>query len=87
MAVVRLAMACGVRPEWLAEGDGEMVDTNHWPFQMIDRELILALNEHDLGVVEGAILTALTNLHSPNQNGLQPYGNGVAKKTTRRKSA
>jgi transcriptional regulator with XRE-family HTH domain len=26
MAVVRLAMACGVRPEWLAEGDGEMID-------------------------------------------------------------
>jgi transcriptional regulator with XRE-family HTH domain len=26
MAVVRLAMACGVRAEWLAEGEGEMVD-------------------------------------------------------------
>jgi hypothetical protein len=29
--VVRLAMACGVRAEWLAEGEGEMVDRRASP--------------------------------------------------------
>lgn len=61
-AVVRLAKACGVRAEWLAEGHGDMIDPEAWPFGLVSREEILALDERALGIVEGAMLSALDRI-------------------------
>lgn len=78
MAVVRLARACGVRAEWLAEDDGEMVDAFTWPFALITRDDILALDENQLGIVEGAMLNALQRIHSPNPEDLKALqANGI----------
>jgi transcriptional regulator with XRE-family HTH domain len=41
-AVVRLAMACGVRPEWLAEEQGDMVDSYHIRDEHIRRLAMVA---------------------------------------------
>jgi transcriptional regulator with XRE-family HTH domain len=68
---VKIAMICGVRPEWLAEGEGEMVDVFAWPFQRIDRDRILCLDETDLAVVEGAIITALGHTKAPSTEALK----------------
>lgn len=90
MAVVRLARACGVRPEWLAEGEGEMVDAFTWPFTLVRREEILKLSENELYMVEGAMVATLQRIRSPNQSDLQMFdsAHGTAtKKRARRKSA
>lgn len=78
-ATVRLAMACGVRPEWLAEGEGEMVDTFTWPFKHVSREKILALDPDQLAYLEGRLAEALTNL-------VPATGPGTAKRVSYRDS-
>lgn len=87
MAVVRLAMACGVRPEWLAENKGEMVDPFAWPFTLITLEDILALDEKQLGIVEGAMLNALQRIHSPNQEDLEALRKHGAREQSRKSQA
>lgn len=72
-ATVRLAMACGVRPEWLAEDEGDMLDPRAWPFSLVTEEEILSLDDHQRGIVEGALLSALERIHSPNQQDLQRF--------------
>lgn len=74
-AAVRLAMACGVRPEWLAEGVGEMVDREAWPFSVVTRAEILALDKPDLDMVEGAMLATLERIHSPNAEDVERFRN------------
>lgn len=85
MAVVRLAVACGVRPEWLAEGTGEMVDRTTWPFPRVAKELIINLDEEQLAFVEGALVNALSMLDEPNPEDLAAFNSGRA--ATRRVSA
>lgn len=90
MAVVRLAVACGVRPEWLAEGEGEMVDKVSWPFPHVDKGTILALDDTDLAFVEGAIVNALSMLAPPNAEDLQRFEEASrlpVKKTSRKRKA
>ena len=90
MAVVRLAMACKVRPEWLAEGIGEMIDREAWPFPHVDKDEILALDEFEIPFVEGAMLHALALLHSPNPEDLERFiasRTGPRKRITTRKKS
>lgn len=89
MAVVRLAVACGVRPEWLAEGEGEMVDKVSWPFPHVDKGAILSLDEPQLSFVEGAIVNALSMLDPPNPEDLRRFQNArpVAKKGSGKRKA
>jgi transcriptional regulator with XRE-family HTH domain len=54
----QLARALKVRAEWLASGDGPMVDTG-WPFPRIDLQRVLRLSEADLAYVEGRLAAAL----------------------------
>lgn len=67
---VKIATACGVRPEWLAEGEGEMLDYFAWPFKKIDRDVILTLDDEDLAMVEGAVLNALMHTKKPTKEAL-----------------
>jgi hypothetical protein len=52
MAVVRLATACGVRAEWLAEGVGEMVEATEWPFSDELLRRVLRLDSEGLQKAE-----------------------------------
>lgn len=72
--VVRLAMACHVRAEWLAEGEGEMLDTFTWPFDRVDKDLVLALSERDLGHLEGVLSNELERLLAPTPDEVQRLG-------------
>jgi transcriptional regulator with XRE-family HTH domain len=90
IAAVRLAMACGVRPEWLAEGEGGMLDANAWPFQLVSLEEIQALDQRELGIVEGAMLAALDRIHPPNAEDLKRFQDAhapVSSKKAKRKAA
>jgi transcriptional regulator with XRE-family HTH domain len=90
MAVVRIAAACGVRPEWLADGKGEMIDKFAWPFTLVSRDEIAVLTEAQLGMVEGAMVATLERIHSPNAEDLQAFNERPArkvKKTSQRKRA
>jgi transcriptional regulator with XRE-family HTH domain len=82
VAAVRLAMACGVRPEWLAEGEGEMVDRKAWPFTLVTRDEILDLTAAQLGVVEGAMLAALARMQSVNAEDLQAFSKAHVRKVS-----
>lgn len=90
-AVVRLAMACGVRPEWLAEGEGHMVDPAAWPFELVTLAEILALTDKQRGIVEGAMLNALEKIHAPTAAEADLLNRKsrdlVTRKSTQRKSA
>lgn len=61
-ATVRLAKACGVRPEWLAEGEGDMLDASAWPFKRVPLTKVSVLESDDLSYVEGALAKALSDL-------------------------
>jgi transcriptional regulator with XRE-family HTH domain len=88
MAVVRLATACKVRPEWLAEGQGEMVDTFTWPFRRVPRERVLALSPDDLSYVEGKLEAALERCETGERtakSAAPPFGERIdAPVTTKR---
>lgn len=89
-ATVRLAVACGVRPEWLSEGQGEMLDTFTWPFQRIDKERVLALEVDDLAYVEGKLSAALEEVEQPSPEDLAAFvasHERKAKPTQRRRRA
>lgn len=90
MAAVRLAVACGVRPEWLAEGIGDMVDADAWPFELVTRDEILALEPRHLQMVEGAMLATLERIHSPNTEDVEAFAHAhtsKSRKSVRRKAA
>jgi DNA-binding XRE family transcriptional regulator len=90
MATARLAEVCGVRAVWLAEGEGEMVDRDAWPFPHVDKDEILALAESDLSLVEGAMLHALALIHSPNPEDVERFNansNRARKRATPRKKS
>jgi transcriptional regulator with XRE-family HTH domain len=89
-AVVRLAMACGVRPEWLAEGSGDMLDPDAWPFELVTLEDVLALDEKQRGIIEGAMLTALDRIRGPNPQDLERFNAShvrMKKPVTRKRAA
>lgn len=80
-AVVRLAMACKVRPEWLAENSGPMVEEGTtWPFTTVSRDTILELDEAQRAMVEGAMLNVLGQLRGvvqhPNQEDIERWAVG-----------
>lgn len=89
-AVVRLAMACGVRPEWLAEGEGDMLDPAAWPFELVTLDEILALTDRERGIVEGAMVNTLERLRVPTPDDIATFSasrTSVKKTASRRKAA
>lgn len=88
---VRLAMACGVRPEWLAEDAGPMVDHTTWPFRRIELETIQALEAEDRAYLEGVMSSALEKISTtltPEEIRLRhEMLHGTTRKQTRRKAA
>lgn len=73
MAAVRIANACGVRPLWLTDGEGEMVDRITWPFSRVQKDQILALNDDDRSFVEGKLSAALEQIGNPSPEDLQRF--------------
>lgn len=61
-----------------------------WPFTVVTREEILALDENQLGMVEGAMLATLERIHSPNPEDVATFNrerSSKKKRSVKRKSA
>lgn len=89
-AVVRLAVACGVRASWLADGEGDMVDPEAWPFPNVQRDLIRSLDETQVAVVEGAMINALSHILKASPKDVQAFTDAhgtTRKRTTKRRTA
>ena len=75
-ATVRMAMACGVRPEWLSEGTGPMREESAWPFKRVDLSRVLALEPTQLSYVEGRLEEALNNAIVPSPDDISRFRTG-----------
>lgn len=72
----QLAIACGVRPQWLASGEGPMVDSDTWPFRTVTRERLLALSPEDRAYVEGKLEAAIEGCEAATNSGTQQQTDG-----------
>jgi transcriptional regulator with XRE-family HTH domain len=88
---VRIAMACGVRPEWLAENAGSMLGEETWPFRHVKLETIQALDPQDRAFIEGVLANELDRLRAqPTPEDLKLFNastNHAARRPGRRKAA
>jgi transcriptional regulator with XRE-family HTH domain len=88
--VDQLALICerlGCSADYLLFGELTKED---WPFHLVSLEEIQALDQRELGIVEGAMLAALDRIHPPNAEDLKRFQDAhapVSSKKAKRKAA
>jgi transcriptional regulator with XRE-family HTH domain len=88
--VDQLALICerlGCSADYLLFGELTKED---WPFHLVSLEEIQALDQRELGIVEGAMLAALDRIHPPNAEDLKHFQDAhapVSSKKAKRKAA